>query len=135
MSDITLTILLELTAAQIIRLGAKPTAVDEADEARARKLAIELHRLLAAVQAHEASRPLRIARIPFTAVDLVDAMRRHALGLLPMNPNAAAQEADWIFEMLDDHDGGLGDRYLRLCRQIDPRIIPLTDWDERSELH
>jgi hypothetical protein len=47
-SDITLTIPLELTAAQIIRLGAKPTAVDEVDEARARELAIELHRLLAA---------------------------------------------------------------------------------------
>jgi hypothetical protein len=135
MSDITLTIPLELTAAQIIRLRAEPTLVDEAHEATARELAIELHRLLAAVQAHEASRPLRIASIPFTAVDLVDAMRRHALGLLPMNPDAAAQEADWIFEMLDDHDGGLGDRYLRLCKRIDPRVVPITDWDERSELH
>jgi hypothetical protein len=139
MTDITLTFPVELTAAQIILLNAEPgdksSAVTEADEGRARELAEELHCFLATVQTLEATATLRLADIPFTGVDLVDAMRRQALGLVPKDPHAAFQESEWVFEMLDALGGNLGDRFLRLWMRIDPRVVPFSDLDEHSELH
>jgi hypothetical protein len=150
MTDITITIPLELTAAQIIRLNDKQTAVNEADEARARELAAELHGLLALVQEREAAptRPLTSEEAaelsqwgietsppsPFARVDLIDAMRRFALGLAPMNPRAVAEEADWIYEQLDNLGDSLCDRYLRLCKRIDPRLVTRIGWEAQSEL-
>jgi hypothetical protein len=111
MTDITLTFPVELTAAQIILLNAEPgdksSAVTEADEGRARELAEELHCFLATVQTLEATATLRLADIPFTGVDLVDAMRRQALGLVPKDPHAEFQESEWVFEMLDALGGNL----------------------------
>ncbi|HZZ21495.1 MAG TPA: hypothetical protein VFE60_02470 [Roseiarcus sp.] len=138
MTDITLTFPVELTAAQIIRLHAKPgdksKAVTEADEAKALELAKRLHSFLATAQVLEASQPLRIASIPFTAVDLVDAMRRQALGLVPTNRDTAFHEQEWVFEMLDGLGGNLCDRFLRLLTEIDPRIKLPAEMDETSEL-
>jgi hypothetical protein len=113
LDDITITIPIALTTSQVIR--ASPAAISESE---ARQLALELHDLIAEVQARYLSRPLR-EPAAFGLADLVDAVRRTLLGFWPTDGTAAGNESCWLMEQLTDIDGALlYDRYLLLHDRI-----------------
>ena len=117
MTDITITIPLALTTSQIVR--ANPAAISESE---ARQLALELHDLVAEVQARYARHPLPEGKLSddeaaFELADLVDAVRRTALGFWPYSQDAAGTESCWLMEQLTHIEDALYDRYLRLHDQ------------------
>jgi hypothetical protein len=114
---ITIAIPIALTASQIIR--ASPAAISESE---ARQLALELHDLIAEVQARYGEGKLSDDEAAFGLADLVDAVRRTVLGFWPSDGAAAGSESCWLMEQLTDIGDArntlLYDRYLRLHDRI-----------------
>ena len=142
MSSIELVIPLELTTSQIIRASPVPIS-----ENAARELALELHDLVDEAQARYARPAVPVSeselddlaklddderraravkrplisddRAAFVLADLIDAVRRTALGFWPYNNGeAVAQESRWLMEELTRIDDALYARYLRLHDRI-----------------
>ena len=139
MTTLTISVPIELTAAQTIRH--RPSTTDAAlspatEDAKreAAELAREAHAIIAEVQARYAPLPLvtltddvgyaLARRMPsddesaFVLADLVDAVPRTILGFWSTNQNAAVRESDWLWEQLTAIDDDLYVRYLRLCDRI-----------------
>jgi hypothetical protein len=116
MTDIEIRIPLALTTAQVIR--ASPTKINEAE---ARELAQELHAVIEAVRVgYPAHHIPGAGPIDFVLADLLDAVRRTALGFWPWDRDrAVGEESCFLMERLTDIDQGfLYDRYLVLCDHI-----------------
>jgi hypothetical protein len=131
MTDITITIPLELTVSRIAR--ANPTIGND----EARELAQEVHSIIATVQAAYAAHPPDKARLaarlptaarclPYeTAIayelgDVIDEVRNTIFGFWPTDPSEEAELSCWIAEWLTDLDASdiLYVRYLRVYDRI-----------------
>jgi hypothetical protein len=131
MTDITITIPLPLTLAQIAR--ANPTIGDD----EARELALETHSIIAMVQELYATNPPNKVwlanRLPtedrclpyetaiaFELGDVIDSIRDTIFGHWPTDPNAAGDLSCWIMARLTDLDASdiLYVRYLRVHDRV-----------------
>jgi hypothetical protein len=112
--DITIVITPALTKARIIRRMAS-TLGEPIDESLAQELASDLHELVADFRQAYRAQPPRPRDADVEAIeeaDVVDAILRNAVGLVPEDGETAMQDACWVDEQLI----GLADLYERFVR-------------------